>query len=102
MIQCLKWVGTIPKGRLTGGQPMATVTAEQSAISPESEDFADFFEIIDGQRVESPPMGAHEVWLANQFLVHLANFARAHDLGQAVVEMLFDLRPTVNRSRRPD
>jgi Uma2 family endonuclease len=78
---------------------MATGTAEQTAVIPESEDF---YEIIDGQRVELPPMGAHEVLLANQLVVPLANFARAHNLGRAVMEMLFDLGPIVNRNRRPD
>ena len=47
-------------------------------------------------------MGAYDVRLASVLEVHLENFARQHQLGRAVQEMLFDLGPTVRRKRRPD
>ena len=47
-------------------------------------------------------MGAHEIWLATELVVHLMNFAKQHQLGRAVQEMLFDFTAMVQRKRRPD
>ena len=47
-------------------------------------------------------MGAYDVRLATILTVHLETFARQHQLGRTVSEMLFDLGPTVRRKRRPD
>jgi Uma2 family endonuclease len=60
------------------------------------------FEIIDGQHVELPPMGAYEVLIGSRLVAVLEAYAKAGDLGQAVMEMLFDLRPMFDRNRRPD
>lgn len=81
---------------------MATVTAEPLAVIAESEDREVFFEIIDGQRVELPPTGAYETVLASRLCTRLDGFGSAQQLGQAATETLFDLRPAVNRNRRPD
>lgn len=60
------------------------------------------FEVVDGEIQELPLMGVYEVWLASELARSLGNFARDHGLGRAVSEMLFDLRPHVERNRRPD
>jgi Uma2 family endonuclease len=60
------------------------------------------YEVVDGQVVELAPMGAYEVWLASALTEYLRSFARQHQLGEAVQEMLFDLGPTLQRKRRPD
>ncbi len=62
----------------------------------------DLYEVIDGKRVEQPPMAIYSVLLASQLLRYLANFADTHQLGRAVSEGLFHLPTPVNRDRRPD
>jgi Uma2 family endonuclease len=57
------------------------------------------FEVIDGQRVELPPMGAFEGSLASLLAFHINQFAE-EAIGLAVVEVLFDLQ--IGRKRRPD
>lgn len=59
------------------------------------------YEIVDGS-FEEKPMGAYEVDLACVLFELLAPFVRAHRLGRIRTEMVFDLRPAVDRGRRPD
>ena len=59
------------------------------------------YEVIDGRRVELPPTGAREVFIASILVEYLAPFARAQQLGRVVAEMLFTLHPD-NPRRRPD
>ncbi len=59
------------------------------------------YEVVDGQRVELPPMGTYETDVASQFHLLLGQFVRTHQLGRTSVEMLFQL-PRVARQRRPD
>jgi Uma2 family endonuclease len=61
-----------------------------------------FYEVVDGQVVELAPMGAYEIRIASVLTMYLETFARQHQLGRAVQEMLFDLTATVQRKRRPD
>ena len=60
------------------------------------------YEVVDDQIVELGPMGAHEIWLATELVIHLGTFLRQHQLGRAVQEMLFDFTAMVQRKRRPD
>jgi Uma2 family endonuclease len=60
------------------------------------------YEVVDDQVVELAPMGAYEVWIATVLVVRLATFARQHQLGRAMQEMLFDLTRATVRKRRPD
>jgi Uma2 family endonuclease len=60
------------------------------------------YETVNGQRVELPPMGAFESWIANRLVNHLAPVVDAKQLGQVVVEMLFRLALANNQERRPD
>jgi Uma2 family endonuclease len=59
------------------------------------------YEVIDGRVVEKL-MGVYECWLAAVICKHLDRFLERNALGRAVVEMTFDLRPAVDRERRPD
>jgi Uma2 family endonuclease len=74
-------------------------TTYETAL-PQDDDI--LYEVIDNKVVELGPMGAHELWLATELVVYLRNFARQHQLGRAVQEMLFDFTALVQRKRRPD
>ncbi len=60
------------------------------------------YEVIGTEVREKPPMGAYEYDLALVLAEAINAIARPLGLGRAFVEMLFDLRPAVDRSRRPD
>lgn len=60
------------------------------------------YEIIDGQRVELPPMSAYASRVASRIGSGLNSFAGEHDLGEAVTEVLFRLPLERSRNRRPD
>jgi hypothetical protein len=55
------------------------------------------YEVVNDQRVEIAPMGAHESLLASVLAFFLQLWSRPRRLGQAGVEVLFDLAP-VNAS----
>jgi len=77
--------------------------AENALFSPLSvQDEIPFYEVVDGQVVEQEPMGAYEIRLATLLVARLEAFAREHQLGRAVQEMLFDLALPTHRKRRPD
>jgi Uma2 family endonuclease len=59
------------------------------------------FEVIDGRIVEKPT-GVYENWLAGLIYGAIDRDTKAHAIGRAVFEMLFNLRPRVDRERRPD
>jgi Uma2 family endonuclease len=59
------------------------------------------YEVIDGQRVELPPMGVFATSIASEVLFRLSVFVREQKLGWVDGEMLFEL-PRVSRQRRPD
>jgi Uma2 family endonuclease len=61
----------------------------------------ELYEIIDGKRVRTPPMGVFAAWTAFRLARFLANFAE-ENLGRAISEALFHLPAPVNRARRPD
>jgi Uma2 family endonuclease len=62
------------------------------------------YEVVDGRRVEIPPMSAYAAKIASRLSTELNNHARAHQLGEAVVETLFRLPLTEDRgrNRQPD
>ncbi len=77
--------------------------AENVLFSPLSvQDDLPFYEVVDGQVVEQESMGAYEMRLATLLVARLEAFAKEHQLGRAVQEMLFDLALPTNRKRRPD
>jgi Uma2 family endonuclease len=77
---------------------MATVAPERPEILSEPDGL---YEVIDGRVVEKP-MGAYECWLAGEVFDLLNRHVKDNSLGRVVQEMIFDLRPTVDRERRPD
>lgn len=62
----------------------------------------DHYEIIDGQRVELPPMSVDSQVLASRLVRHLGNYGTAHDIGEACSEVLFKLPLKKDRNRKPD
>ncbi len=82
---------------------MAPITLEAPAVSaPPIEDDGERYEIIDGKRVEMPPVSAFAVRVAAWIVFEINTFARANKLGEAVPEMLFRLPLPRSRNRRPD
>lgn len=65
-------------------------------------DNGDNYEIVDGIRVELPPMSVDSLALASRLSRHLSNYGIAHDVGEAYTEMMFKLSLKKDRSRRPD
>lgn len=76
---------------------MAIASTEALATEPEG-----LYEVVDGRVVEKPPMGSYESELASILQEILGPFARSRGLGRVLTEMIFDLRPAVDRQRRPD
>ena len=65
-------------------------------------DNRDNYELVDGQRVELPPMSVDSQALASRLGRHLGNHGIAEDLGEAYTEMLFKLPLAKERNRKPD
>jgi Uma2 family endonuclease len=83
-----------------------TTTRPGSAPAPDVADDPlgnrEHYEIIDGVKVEMPPMSVDSQFLASRVIFHLSTFGIAHDLGEGCGEVMFDFPPPINRSRRPD
>lgn len=62
----------------------------------------DHYEVINGVKVELPPMSTDSQVLASRLVRHLSNHGVDHDLGEAVTETLFRLPLPIDRNRRPD
>lgn len=60
------------------------------------------YEIIDGVRVELPPMSVDNAILAGRLARRISNFAEPAGVGEAHVEALVKLPLPVDRNRRPD
>jgi Uma2 family endonuclease len=60
------------------------------------------YEVVNGQRVELPPMGAFQTGIASVLVAYLWHFGHEHKLGRAVAEMLFLLDARSDLQRRPD
>jgi Uma2 family endonuclease len=58
------------------------------------------FEIIDGQRVELPPMSVSATLIATDLTTHLASQIKG--IGRTAMEGLFHLALPIDRNRRPD
>lgn len=65
-------------------------------------DYEPLFEIIDGQRVELPPMSILSSRVASALMSFLGYYAYSNGLGCAVMEALLRLPIPVDRNRRPD
>jgi Uma2 family endonuclease len=60
------------------------------------------YEIVDGQRVELPPMSILANRVANTIHIRLGLHLLGNPVGEAFTEMLFHLPLPVDRNRRPD
>ncbi|MDA1017652.1 MAG: Uma2 family endonuclease [Planctomycetota bacterium] len=83
---------------------MATVLTDMT-LEEQSEEILrrdGLFEIIDGEVVEIPRMGAKESDLANVLHEHIFLYTQQNKLGRARVEILFDFTAAIGRQRRPD
>jgi Uma2 family endonuclease len=80
---------------------LATVASDPNAALTVQVEPDGLYEVIDGRIVEKV-MGAYENWLAAVFCGVLNRYTDENPVGRVVAEMMFDLRPEVNRERRPD
>ena len=82
---------------------MSTTIAPPTGAPPASPADGDaLYEVVDGQTVELPPMGAYPTWIASLLFLPLGTFAKTQGLGRAVVAMLFRIDPAAYLQRRPD
>jgi Uma2 family endonuclease len=79
---------------------MSVANVENGQLAIGDDDI--LYEIVAGERKELAPMSAREVGLASLLVSYLVIDGLERGLGRAVSEMLFDLRPHLDRSRRPD
>jgi Uma2 family endonuclease len=79
-----------------------TATLETAASPPPVIEDDSLYEVVNGRRVELPPMGAFPTEIASILIEYLGPFARQHDLGKVVGEMLFLIDPEADLQRRPD
>jgi Uma2 family endonuclease len=70
-------------------------------IGPQTGDDT-LYEVVNGHRMEMPPMSAYEVGITSLLTESLGSFVRAHQLGRTFGEMLFVLDGDRKLQRRPD
>jgi Uma2 family endonuclease len=83
---------------------MTTIESPSTPPSRPQERVEDepLYEIIDGQRVELPPMSILASRVASRLFAQLGHHLHGKALGEALVEMLVHLPLPVDRNRRPD
>ncbi len=80
---------------------LATLVTAEPTILPVMESET-LYEIVDGKRVEKPPMGNFQAVLASLLVQRLGNHAWSEGLGRVVCEALFRINPAGGPQRRPD
>jgi Uma2 family endonuclease len=80
--------------------PNSALTDASSALTDQVEPEG-LYEVIDGRIVEKT-IGVYENLLAAVFFGILDRHMEMNPVGWVVQEMIFDLRPQINRERRPD
>jgi Uma2 family endonuclease len=101
-------VTAFPSSGMSGIPPDANQAREvidgqgviEAAVRPSTED--GLYEVVNGQRVEKPPMSTLAGLIAFALAFHVQTFAAARKLGRAGTELLFHLDPGKNLQRRPD
>jgi Uma2 family endonuclease len=83
---------------------MATGMHASESLPPPGLDSeaAKFYEVVDGQVLDNPPMGARESLLASFLQELMGPIASSNRLGRVVTETLFLLDRSRNLKRRPD
>ena len=71
---------------------------EAETLSPEDP----LYEVINGRRVELPPMGAGPTQIASTLTEFLGTFSRTNRLGRVNSEMLYWIDESAGLKRRPD
>ena len=79
---------------------IATLDPSAAAVEPAKEE--PLYEVVNGQKVELPPMSIYASWIASRMDRRLGSHAESHGLGTGVVEGLFILDPVRDVRRRPD
>jgi Uma2 family endonuclease len=80
---------------------MATAIVDPPVVPPPPDEDG-LYEVVNGLRVEIPPMGAFQGDIASALCEFLRFHARTQRLGKVVVEVLFDLGRPKGSHRRPD
>ena len=88
-------------------KPQAIPTQTQMAdpsepVKPPLSESGKHYEVVNGQLVEEPPLGARESLIASVLNQILGAFARSNRLGRVVTETLFILHSNPRLRRRPD
>lgn len=81
---------------------MSTAAVFAPLEAKRSKDDEPLYEIIDGQKVELPPMSYFATLTATILTVEIGVFLKTSHLGHLATETLFHLALPVNRNRRPD
>ncbi len=79
-----------------------TLEAPVTPIAPPLVEDDGRYEIVDGKRVEMPPMSAFAARIAYRLAFRITLFAEPNDLGEAITDTLFRLPLERVRNRRPD
>ena len=81
---------------------LGSVEAAVQSVTERGDD--ELYEIIDGQRIELPPMSAYSATLASRVVRKVGVFVDGQSLGEVVGEVLFrlPLEKDLKRNRRPD
>lgn len=79
---------------------IATLEPAAAAVGPAKEE--PLYEVVNGQKVELPPISIYAAWIASRIDRRLGSHAETHGLGTVVVEGLFILDPVKDLRRRPD
>jgi Uma2 family endonuclease len=77
--------------------PLAPISIGAVPINGEA-----LYEVVNGQRLELPPVGAYSSWIATRLLVALHHYTVDAKIGTAVGETLFILDEVLDLRRRPD
>ena len=75
---------------------------EESTVKPSPVPDDCFYEVVDGQIVELPPMGAYECDIASLLATILGPVIRSQNLGRLAIETMFWLDRSGKLKRRPD
>jgi Uma2 family endonuclease len=81
---------------------MSHTTTLEPRVAPAPGDGDTLYEVINGQRVEPPPMAAFETHLTTVLVLALGQYLRERQLGRLEGEMLFRIDPASGLERRPD
>jgi Uma2 family endonuclease len=81
---------------------MASPALLESQASPPPTTEEALYEVVNGQRVELPPMSIYASWITSRLQNQLGPFTEVRQLGTVVMEALFILDPERDLRRRPD